>query len=120
MGLYRERRWRDLQQNWNWKAHCTFCLRCWTQHPWQQLSLLSLISELVTARHLSICIEIGRSTPAGDMAEPSAEPGVVATVPCAPGGRLHVSWGLGNELYTLDLQPAGASSAESTASCVQW
>lgn len=43
---------------------------------------------------------------------------VVAEVPCTPGARLHISWGLGNELYCLDVAPGTAH--ESSASCVQW
>ena len=40
---------------------------------------------------------------------------VVSEVPCAPGGRLHICWRLGNELYACDL--VSSSAHDSTASC---
>ena len=54
-------------------------------------------------------------------------PITLAEVACAPRRRLHISWGLGNELHLVDL--AGAAAAQgssssgdegSTASDVQW
>jgi hypothetical protein len=46
------------------------------------------------------------------------EPVTLATVPAARGCRLHISFGLGNELHVVDLN--AGSRAESTASVVQW
>lgn len=46
------------------------------------------------------------------------EPVTLASVPAARGSRLHISFGLGNELHVLDLN--AGSKAESTASVVQW
>ena len=42
----------------------------------------------------------------------------LAGVPCAPNGRIHISWGLGNEMFCCDVR--GISGWESQASCVQW
>lgn len=46
------------------------------------------------------------------------EPVTLAEVPSSS-KRLLISWGLGNELHCVDLQPSG-SAEESTASTVQW
>lgn len=42
----------------------------------------------------------------------------LGAVPCPPGGTLHISWGLGNELYVCGTSQA--ADQESHASCVQW
>ena len=46
------------------------------------------------------------------------EPLSLGEVPCVPGGVLHISWGLGDELFVCDLTQS--SDQESTATCVQW
>ena len=46
------------------------------------------------------------------------EPLTLAKVPCAPGRRLHISWGLGNDLHVVDV--GGPTDQDSSASCVQW
>lgn len=45
------------------------------------------------------------------------EPVTLATVP-ARGNRLHISFGLGNELHVADIDTNGKE--QSTASVVQW
>ncbi|PRW33780.1 nuclear pore complex NUP85 [Chlorella sorokiniana] len=47
------------------------------------------------------------------------EPVELAAVPASAGSRLFVSWGLGNELHTVDLAPSSARE-DSSASVVQW
>lgn len=47
------------------------------------------------------------------------EPVELAAVPASAGARLFISWGLGNELHTVDLAPSSARE-DSSASVVQW
>jgi hypothetical protein len=46
------------------------------------------------------------------------EPITLAQVVCAPSARIHISWGLGDELFCCDVR--GEAEGTSTASCVQW
>ena len=46
------------------------------------------------------------------------EPVTLACVPAARGCRLHISFGVGNELHVMDLN--ASSKKESMASVVQW
>ena len=52
------------------------------------------------------------------------EPVTLSEVPLGPGGRLHISWGLGNELFLCGLEgPSGARGSDhapAVSTSVRW
>ena len=69
----------------------------------------------IVAWHRCSCTITNCSRPAAM----DGEPVELAAVPASAGARLFISWGLGNELHTVDLAPSSARE-DSSASVVQW